>query len=199
MPIPVNHLDQENQRSTLITVVSGALRWSIVALAVCITVSAGAADQRRFALVIGHNQGQPGEEELLYAERDAIRVADVLARLGSVPGEDLILLRSPEANAVKRALHTLKSRLMRVRSEQPNTNTMLLVYYSGHAGVRKMHLGNTHLSFNKLVALVRDASAHMNVMIVDACRSGGLTRVKGGKRAKAFKITTQNLSKYEQN
>ena len=56
----------------------------------------------------------------------------------------------------------------------------MFVYYSGHADEQALHLGNTRLSLDELRGLVQGSAAAFRLSILDACRSGGLTRVKGG-------------------
>jgi hypothetical protein len=57
---------------------------------------------------------------------------------------------------------------------------VLLVFYSGHGDAAALHAGATRLPLEQLEALVRGSAAAFRLLIVDACRSGALTRVKGG-------------------
>jgi len=68
------------------------------------------------------------------------------------------------------------------------TESMLIVYYSGHADAEALHLGATNFALTQLEQLVRGSPAAFRLLVVDACRSGALTRVKGGKPAAAFPI-----------
>ena len=142
------------------------------------------AGQARFALVVGANLGEPGEEELEYAEEDAVKLADVLTRFASVPEENLVLLRGRDADRVRHALGTLRERIAAVGDDE----TVLFVYYSGHADAQAMHLGRTRLEFGQLGRLVAETGAQLSVLVVDACRSGELTRVKGAAPAQPFDI-----------
>ena len=51
-----------------------------------------------------------------------------------------------------------------------------------------LHLGGTRLDFDELRGLVEGSPANLRLLVVDACRSGGVSRVKGVKKAKAFNI-----------
>ncbi|MCA9517685.1 MAG: hypothetical protein KC635_22250, partial [Myxococcales bacterium] len=64
----------------------------------------------------------------------------------------------------------------------------LFVYYSGHADAQALHLRGTRLPFSRLKALAKGVGAEVSVFVVDACRSGGLTRVKGATPAPPFAI-----------
>ncbi len=145
------------------------------------TVSDADADApRRFALVIGHNQGAVGEEDLRYARVDAERMADVLLRLGDVRATDMVTLVDDRDTGatVFAALDELELRLAQVSGP-----SLLVVYYSGHASQRALHLGRTQVSLRELDERLQRSHAATRVLILDACRSGSLTRVKGGEAA----------------
>lgn len=133
------------------------------------------ADIARYAVVIGHNRGDRGDLPLRYAEDDARRVADVLAELGGFRADRVVVLRGPTPDAVQAALIDLNDRI-RTRGEP----ALLVVFYSGHADARALHLGDGRLPLERLEQLVRGSAASFRLLIVDACRSGALTRVKGG-------------------
>lgn len=142
------------------------------------------AGQARFALVVGANLGERGEEELVYAEEDAVRLAGVLTRFASVPEENLVLLRGRDAGRVAAALDNLRARIAAAGEDE----TVLFVYYSGHADAQAMHLGDSRLEFRRLGDLIGASGATVSVLVVDACRSGELTRVKGAAPAQPFDI-----------
>ncbi len=148
--------------------------------------SAAAATSDRLALVVGANLGAPDEAPLRFAERDASRFADVLTRFAEVRPEDLVLLRGPDPAAVSRALARLGERAAARRAE--GVEAVLFVYYSGHADARALHLGPARLPLAELEAAVARAGVELSVLVVDACRSGALTRVKGARPATPFEI-----------
>ncbi len=141
----------------------------------------------RWAFVIGANHGEPGEASLVYAERDAQRMASVLTRLGGVPPENLVSLLGPDATSVRRAFETLSTRI-RLSPEPP----IVFFYYSGHADSQSLHLRGTTLPFKELKRLVGALSAELSVFIVDACRSGGLIRTKGARPAEPFEMKVKD-------
>ncbi len=65
---------------------------------------------------------------------------------------------------------------------------MLLVYYSGHADAGALHLGGSRLELAELEQLVRGSAAAFRLLVLDSCRSGALTRVKGGTPIPPFDI-----------
>jgi len=138
-------------------------------------IASSAHAEERHAIVIGNNRGEVGEVPLRYAETDAERVATVLADIGGVAAENLVLLQGADSEAVRRALVTVNER---IRAGRPQDAT-LIVYYSGHADEEALHLGGSRLRLDELRSLVQGSAAAFRLSIVDACRSGGLTQVKG--------------------
>jgi hypothetical protein len=160
------------------------------ALTLAITFPA-MAEVRRYAILVGTNYGNADEPELRYAEEDARRLADVLGQFGNVAPEDLILLLDADADTVTRVMSEVDTRI-RSAEESDDVETVLIVYYSGHADARAMHLRGTDLSFRKFKQLLRSSSADIRLFIIDACRSGGVTRVKGATPAEPFQITVDD-------
>ena len=132
----------------------------------------------RYALFIAAHQGRLGEPTLRYSGADAERLRDVLVENGEFLPEDVVLLKDPSADRVRQALARLNAHLR----EEP-TGDMLLVYYSGHADGVSLHLNGTSLPWDELRNLTTGSPARLRLLIVDACRSGQATRVKGTRMA----------------
>ncbi len=168
------------------------MRRSAISTLVCavawLWAAAACAETARFAVIIGHNRGDADEEPLRHAERDAERVAAVLEQAGQVPAEHIVRLLSKDAALVQRALADVDARIQRHREANPQDETLLFLYYSGHADAGALHLGGTQLSLTDLRAYLSRSAAHLRVVMVDACRSGELTRVKGAKPTAPFKL-----------
>jgi hypothetical protein len=139
----------------------------------------------RYAVVIGDNEGDRDEVELRYAELDARRVAELLRAVGGFFPENVAVLTGVGGDDVRRALITLNARL-----RQSSAGTMLFVFYSGHADATALHLRGTSLGLTELRDLVAGSPADARVLVVDSCRSGTLTRVKGGRPGPSFDIQT---------
>lgn len=150
------------------------------------TARPAAAEPRRFAVLVGESTGLPGDEPLRFAETDAQRVATVLRELGGFAAEDVVVMTRTSAAAVRRALITVNARVREAPGE-----TVLFVFYSGHADADALHLAGSTLSSDELRDLVAGSPATARVLVIDACRSGGPTRRKGGHRAAAFAIDVQ--------
>ncbi len=148
--------------------------------------STATSQVRRFAVVVGNDVGDDDEAPLQYAERDARRVADVLAKRAGVAAEDLTLLLGPTADRVTAALSGVAERI-RIADE-----ALLYVYYSGHAGPGSLHLSGTRLPLSALTTGAADAGAKVAIVIVDACRSGTLVQLKGGVVDEPFEIRAED-------
>ena len=68
------------------------VRCSLVSVLLVITTSLFAPSvhaERRYALLIGANRGNAGDETLAYARRDARRLAELLKEMGGFAAETL--------------------------------------------------------------------------------------------------------------
>src|SRR5438477_9352443 len=120
------------------------LREALIAAAALLLPVAAAAQVDRFAVVIGNDAGQAADAALRYAQTDAERIASVLEDVGGVRPENLTLLRGQDASTVRRALIAVNDRIRASSGE-----TVLIVYYSGHADAESLHLGTTQLDLGK--------------------------------------------------
>lgn len=145
---------------------------------------------RRFALVIGSNNGGTVREKLRYAARDAKNIADVLRQLGGVEQVDLTLLSEPGKEELDRAFDSVSERVRADRKRGQRVE--LVVYYSGHADESGILLGGVHYDYAKLRQRIRDVPADVHIAILDSCASGSFTRVKGGARMPPFLQDTSN-------
>jgi hypothetical protein len=145
------------------------------------------AQVERYAVIVGNNHGAADEPPLRWAEDDADKIARVLRDLGGFPAENLLVIKGDSADGVRRALIGMNDRIR----ARPNAGArvMLLVYFSGHADASALHLGGTTLDHAQLRQLVSGSAAAVRLLIVDACRSGALTRVKGGRDVPPFAIS----------
>jgi hypothetical protein len=139
---------------------------------------------RRFALVIGSNNGGTVREKLRYAARDAKNIADVLRQLGGVEPVDLTLLSEPGKDELDRAFDTVSERVRADRKRGQRVE--LVVYYSGHADESGILLGGVHYDYARLRQRIRDVPADVHIAILDSCASGSFTRMKGGARMPPF-------------
>jgi hypothetical protein len=164
------------------------MRVLVATLALLVAMQARA--EHRFAVSIGNNHGLPDEPVLRFAEEDARKVSEVLQETGGFHAEDVVVLTGGNVTDIRRALLTVNDR---ARAEE---GSVVVVYFSGHASAEGLHIEGEELSLEELEHFVRGSAASFRVLIVDACRSGALTEVKGGKPAPAYSLTSPPTEGY---
>ena len=142
-----------------------------------------------YVIAIGNNRGYSQEAVLEYAEKDARRFRDVMQRYGNVDRQHSRLLLGKGKQALQQSLNTLKNQL---KQRAQGAGHILTVYYSGHADARGLHLGRDTLPFARFKQWVEAIPAQVRVLIVDSCRSGDMTRIKGAKAAAPFVIRLED-------
>jgi Caspase domain len=163
----------------------GARLW-LLALALWVFTPRAHAAITRYAVIVGNDAGAAGEVTLSYAETDARKVYDVLSALGGFKPENMVLLQGRGGAELQRVLISMNAR---IRAESSGgRDSILFVYYSGHADAEAIHPGNEALELGLLQRLVQGSSADFRVLVLDACRSGSLTRVKGAERTAPFPV-----------
>lgn len=151
--------------------------------AIALFLALPAMAERRFALVVGDSRGGAGTRPLKYAERDARRIFAILTRIGGVAPADARLLTGASASDVRAALNELDAKI-----RQAGEETVLFVYYSGHARDGDLRLGDSRLPLSELREALQNAPADVRIGLLDSCQSGAITRSKGVRPAPAFDV-----------
>jgi hypothetical protein len=159
----------------------------LMSLASLLASAPSSAAIERFAILAGNDSGARDEPNLRFAEADAEKLGQALIDVGDFPPENVLVLKGRDAAALRRAIIALNDRI-RARTETPGVEPLLLVYFSGHADTRSIHLGDSALELSEIEQLVRGSAAKFRLLILDACRSGSLTQVKGGTVIDPFPI-----------
>jgi hypothetical protein len=146
--------------------------------------AAGGVRLRRFALLIGVNDGGGERVKLRYATSDARSMARVLESLGGVAPADLVFVAEPSRAAALDGFARVDA-LMRT-GQTPGVRRELLVYYSGHSDEEGLLLGADRVSYDELRAHIKAVPADLRIAILDSCASGAFTRGKGGVRRPPF-------------
>jgi len=140
------------------------------------------------ALIIGTNRGGPGQTELRFAEDDARAVAAVLGTLGGYPPGRVQLLIRPTSKDVAQALDGLAARAAEARRQ--GDQIQVLFYYSGHARASALNLGDEELPLGDLRARLLSLPATVTIVLLDACQSGAISRVKGAEPTADFSFNS---------
>jgi len=144
------------------------------------------APVRRFALLVGANDGGGDRVRLRYANSDADAIAEVLRDLGGVGAGDLIHLRDPTPTEVEAAFDDLADKLR--DAADSGARTQILFYYSGHSDEKGLLLGGDRIEYARLRKRVQAVPADVRIAILDSCASGAFTRTKGGTRRAPFLV-----------
>ena len=158
-----------------------------VPLALVLLTAPALADTRRVAIVAGNNAGSGTLPPLRYAESDAGKMARVLVELGEVAPDDLMLLQGRKASEIEQAIADARDRVA-LWKKNPDTRAVLVFYFSGHSDGESLEVGQERLPYARLKALLTGTGADVRLAVIDACRSGGGLREKGGKPAAPFTI-----------
>lgn len=140
--------------------------------------------ETRYAVFIGAERGNFDETPLAYATEDARRMQQAFEDVGGVLPENALVLENPNADRVRDALARVNAR---IRAEQQD-HSFLIVYYSGHADTESLHLGGTTLPWEEFKNITAGSAAKIRLVILDTCRSGSATRVKGTKLVAPFAL-----------
>lgn len=149
-----------------------------------------AAEVDRRAIVVGATDGGGELTPLRYAESDAHRFADVLTELGSFDADEVELLLSPTAA-------DLEASIRQLGFDEPDTDRIVLFYYSGHADAQGLRLGHDVYPWEELKHAIREIDADVRLGIIDACRAGAITRVKGATLAEPILVDDRLLAEGE--
>jgi hypothetical protein len=141
--------------------------------------SGNAHAAKRVALLVGANTGWKGDPELSYAEEEAKRLRAVLLELGGFA--DVDVLETPRPEELLEQIQAMRKKF----GSTPEEGSFFLFYYSGHADEEQLRMRGGSLSYKTLYDLLREIPAAVKVGILDACRSGAILNVKGGRQSSA--------------
>ena len=169
----------------------GSLALLCAAALLAATPAAHALPKQAWLVAIGNNEGDADELGLIYAERDAREFAETMRTVGGVSTRRTLLLLGEDAGDVRRELLRVNTEIRAV-AQPGSAPTALVVFYSGHADADALHLRGGRLPFEELRAMVQGSPASLRLLVVDACRSGHVTRVKGVRPAESFRLALED-------
>jgi hypothetical protein len=139
---------------------------------------------RRFALVVGANDGGVDRTRLRYATSDATALSGVMTDIGGVAKKDRFTLNDPNPTALAGTFATIAQTI--ATSQKAGQQTQLVFYYSGHSDEQGLLLAGQLMDYKSLRTLIKSVPADVHVAILDSCASGAFTRLKGGTKRPAF-------------
>jgi hypothetical protein len=159
----------------------------VLALGLALVAAPARAQQRqvRLGLVAGNNAGRDPARSLRYAEDEVGRLADLLRSAGDF--DDIVTLRGASRAEIEQGLVEVRKKLAAAKAA--GNQTLFLFYYSGHGDNEALEIGSERFPLRDLRAYLEQLSAaDVRVAFVDACQSGALTGVKGGRRAPGYEV-----------
>ena len=141
---------------------------------------------RRFALLVGANDGGSEREVLRFAATDAELIGKALTELGGVDSDDRVVLLDPSVAALEQGFAAIEAKIGRAR--QAGARIQFFFYYSGHSDETGLLLGGVHVDYKRLRGLIDKISADVRIGVLDSCSSGAFTRFKGGKKQAPFLV-----------
>lgn len=142
------------------------------------------APVRRFALLIGANDGGFEREQLRYAATDAEMIGKALVELGGVQASDRVVLVDPTVTELEHGFATIQAKIEQAKHN--HARVQFFFYYSGHSDETGLLLGGVRFDYKRLRGLIDKVSADVRIGVLDSCSSGAFTRFKGGKKQAPF-------------
>ena len=175
-----------NKTFGVLSGLSFALFFVLLLLASNANAATESARINRYVVAVSANNGGSGRPMLRYAESDARSFAKVLKEMGGVLPQNVILVQEPSVDALQKEFSKLDSKILKDKSVSGRDE--VLVYYSGHADEKGLRLGEETYAWKDLRNRIDALSADVKIAVIDACGSGAITRVKGGKAVPAFMV-----------
>jgi hypothetical protein len=141
----------------------------------------------RYAVLVGCNKGGSSVLPLKFAEDDARQFTDILTALGGFSQGNVRTVAACDSLRLSKSLASVDS-LMRCDKDP---NRLFLFYYSGHADAQALFLGHERFGLNKLRGYFDSCSATIKIGVFDACYSGAVTTLKGGRQTQPFYFQEQ--------
>jgi hypothetical protein len=157
----------------------------VLGLGVWASPARAESGQVRLGLVVGNNLGREPAHALRYAEQEVDRLSELLRTSGEFA--DVVTLRGASKPEIEKALVQIRQRL--AAAKRDGRQTLFLFYYSGHGDNEALEIGSERLRLRDLRTFLEQlVSADVRVAFVDACQSGALTGVKGGRRVPGYEV-----------
>ncbi len=155
----------------------------IGALALAGITPTAARAEGRLAVIVGSDDGVGGDARLRHTRSDIDRVAETLIELGGFAADDVIRVPDADAPRVLEALDAAQRR-------RPD---LFVFYYSGHADIGALRLGETRLPVELLLRRIASTPARLRIAVLDACQSGAAARprTKGVSPGPPFEVRVE--------
>ena len=138
---------------------------------------------QRIAVFVGEDQGLDDERALRYASKDAKEMAEAFRLAGTFDEDRIYLLMNQPLEKIKASLEEVRGRVRELR--KAGTESLVLIYYSGHGSAEGLHIRGKSFSKEELSQYLESLESNLKIVILDACESGDFLRTKGGRLLEA--------------
>ncbi len=160
----------------------------LLSLCVYLSLHAQPRGVRRFAVVVGANDGGRYRTPLRFAVSDAASFMKVLRTMGSVYSDDAYLLYQPNRENLIAVLNNVYSKISKIKNDYEKIE--FIFYYSGHSDEDSLLLSTDKVSYLELKKTIETIPADVRIAILDSCYSGSFTQMKGGTKRPPFMLDT---------
>jgi hypothetical protein len=143
---------------------------------------------RRFAFLVGANNGGEDRVRLRYAVDDAQAIQVVLEKMGGILPADSRFLKEPNKETFFKEIRALAEDVGQAKENFRRVE--VIFYYSGHSDEESFFLGSDRVSYKEFRDVITSLKADVRIAIVDSCASGALTLPKGVIKKSPFLMDT---------
>jgi len=143
---------------------------------------------RRFAFLVGANNGGKDRITLRYAVDDAKAVQKVFEEMGGLFPEDCRFLADPTRKAFLSEIIALNEQIQLAKEKFRRVE--VIFYFSGHSDEESLFLGEERISYVEFREMITSMGADVRIGILDSCASGALTLPKGVIKKPPFLMDT---------
>ena len=165
---------------------------TLLVLITCFIVTSGAGRAapleviKRFAIIVGSNNGGADRVRLRYAVSDARSFMSVFRKLGGVEDDGSMLLVEPAKDRLISSLAEMREKV--IRAKKAYRRVELIFYYSGHSDEEGLLLAGDKIYYRDIKHTILAMPADVRIAILDSCSSGAFTSIKGGKMRSPFLV-----------
>jgi hypothetical protein len=132
----------------------------------------------RAGLFIGANHGSFGEDVLFFAKEDALKMYLAFLEYGQLNKNLALVVSDSKLKSVQSKIGELAARTQLLK-DFDDTRLECIFYYSGHGGLDGLHLDGKTYTYQEFYQDIHSLACDLSIIILDACNSGSLLKVKG--------------------
>jgi len=151
--------------------------------------SSGAAT--RLVLSVGQDRGASSQEDLLFAEQEAERFAELMESNGFSDPADVQLLTDASPAALDLALSQLREQTAELQANGEWVE--VVVFVSGHTKQGALWFDGLPYLLTALRLALEEIDADVVVAFLDTCHAGGLLRSKGATPIRGYDMEVSTV------